>query len=736
MSAQVHIYPFPKEATSADEAVPLGPAVVVGLEGEETEETPAVTRLCEGLKEQAGIAATVAGPSAGRRPRPPAGADADIVLSFTAGNGLPEEGYRLRVAESGVRVEGADARGLFWGVVSLLKLIRRSADGQTLVRQADIVDWPRHPIRGVHVYIPARKDIPFFKRYIRYFLADHKMNTIFLEVGAGMELKKHPEVNQGYVKFAQDILARGERPKGPEDRFQNSTHHEVAGGKFITQEEMRDLVDYARAHEVEVIPEIQGLSHVYHLLAAHRELAELPESEWPDAYCPSNPASYDLLFDVMEEYVEVIEPRRVHIGHDEWRAGGLCDKCKGRTAELFAEDVAKMHKWLTDRGIGVMMWGDHYVKDHDGTAKSHRDGDIWYDFPQDASPKDIILLNWSYSRGDYVEDELAEHGFKQIYGNFSPTRFSPEEWDRRSSKPYILGGEVSSWTAANEFCLGKDGILHTMLYAANSLWAFHHLESAEHYRVLRDLFIPLRERLSGTPSPALHADGDAFVTVDLSASANADLPGGLGGLSRADGDSYPVPFALTGRCLQVRRIGEPEAENELALRRARAVARADAALPGVDEEQARQELEAPPADAPTAIEGVDVGGKFRSLVFLHGCVGRGRHGRTFSSIGQVADSSEHIGSYVVHYEDGETEEVEVRYGQHVSRPDLAFGSATDAVCYFAVPVFLSGGGTTRTLYAREWVNPRPEVGIRSVDFVGTRAVTSAAPILVAITAVR
>ena len=731
MSAQVRIYPFPTEATAGEGTMKLGPTVSVGLAGDVTEEVPVVARLREGLAEHAGVTTT-----------PPNGSHADIMLVMRRPDDLPEEGYRLQVTRSGALLEGADARGLFWGVVSLLKLISVE-DGQALLKHASIVDWPRHPIRGVHVYTPAREDIAFFKRYIRYFLADHKMNTIFLEVGAGMELKKHPEVNEGYVKFARDILARGERPKGPQDRFQNSTHHEVAGGEFLTQEEMRDLVEYARAHEVEVIPEIQGLSHVYHLLASHRELAELPEAEWPDAYCPSNPATYELLFDVMEEYVEVMQPQRVHIGHDEWRAAGLCEKCKGRTAQLFAEDVAKMHTWLTDRGIGVMMWGDHYVKDHDGTAKSHRDGDIWYDFPQtyeaiEVAPKDIILLNWSYARGDYAEDELGEHGFKQIYGNFSPARFSPEEWDRRSSKPFILGGEVSTWTAANEFCLGKDGILHTMLFAANSLWSFHHPDSAEHYRVLRDLFIPLRERLSGKPSVALRAApaGRRVVTVDLSAVANANLPGGLGGLSREEEDVFGVPFALTGRCLQLRRQGEPVAEDEATLRRRRAVARADAALPGVDEEQARQELEAPPADAPTAIEGIDVGGKFRSLVFLQTCAGRGHHGRTFSSIGRVADSSEHIGSYLVRYDDGDTAEVEIRYGQTVTRPDLVFGSGADAVCYFAVPVFLSKGEATRTLYALEWMNPRPQAVIRSVDFVATKAETAAAPILVALTAVK
>jgi len=176
--------------------------------------------------------------------------------------------------------------------------------------------------------------------------------------------------------------------------------------------------------------------------------------------------------------------------------------------------------------------------------------------------------------------------------------------------------------------------------------------------------------------------------------------------------------------------------DERALRRARSVARADAALPGVDEEQAKRELEAPPADAPTAIEGIGVGGKCRSLVFLQACVGDGRHGRTFSSIGGVADSSEHVGSYRIHYEDGETVDVEIRYGQTAARPDLRFGGSPESIAYFAVPVFLGEPGASRALYAYEWVNPRPEVAIRSVDFVATQAKTASAPFLVGLTTVR
>ena len=67
---------------------------------------------------------------------------------------------------------------------------------------------------------------------------------------------------------------------------------------------------------VKVKSEIPSLTHGYYLLTRHPELAEYPGDKWPDTYCPSNPKSYELMFDVYDEYIEVIKPKMFHIGHD------------------------------------------------------------------------------------------------------------------------------------------------------------------------------------------------------------------------------------------------------------------------------------------------------------------------------------------------------------------------------------------------------------------------------------
>ena len=105
------------------------------------------------------------------------------------------------------------------------------------------------------------------------------------------------------------------------------------------------------------------LSHSDYLLMPHPELAERAEDPYPDTYCPSNPGSYELLFDLLEEVIEVLEPKIVNIGHDEYYSVGLCDKCKNKPAEeLLAGDITKIHDFLAERGVKTMMWGDKRLK--------------------------------------------------------------------------------------------------------------------------------------------------------------------------------------------------------------------------------------------------------------------------------------------------------------------------------------------------------------------------------------
>ena len=203
---------------------------------------------------------------------------------------------------------------------------------------------------------------------------------------------------------------------------------------------LRHLVDFANENFLEVIPEIPSLTHGYYLLTRHPELAEYPGDRWPDTYCPSNPKSYELMFDVYDEYIDVIKPKMIHIGHDEWWGAplGVCPLCKGKDfSELFAGDINKIHNYLAGKGIKIAMWGDYLlesVRDKGPQNRTSSTG-VKYQTPgavrpsvvKESIPKDILVLNWFWIDQE-KEMELKNFGFKQIYGNFTPTI---SNWDER-----------------------------------------------------------------------------------------------------------------------------------------------------------------------------------------------------------------------------------------------------------------------------------------------------------------
>ncbi|MHB0876264.1 MAG: glycoside hydrolase family 20 zincin-like fold domain-containing protein [Anaerolineae bacterium] len=123
-------------------------------------------------------------------------------LQWSSDEALPAEGYRLVSDATGATVVGADVAGCMYGVSSLAQLARRGEAGAEIAA-ARVHDWPYKPLRGVHLYLPGRSEIAFFKDMLTW-LASLRYNTIFLEVGGGMAYDRHPEVNATWERFCHD----------------------------------------------------------------------------------------------------------------------------------------------------------------------------------------------------------------------------------------------------------------------------------------------------------------------------------------------------------------------------------------------------------------------------------------------------------------------------------------------------------------------------------------------------
>ena len=636
-----------------------------------------------------------------------------------------QEGFSLEMRQDGITLTAASDAGLFNGFHTIQETFRYALPSG-FFSECAIQDAPLCPIRGVHLYLPAVEDLEFFRKYVSRFLAPLHHNTIFLEIGGGMELERHPEINEGWRQFSHWIVTHDERPTGPGNRFQDSAHAELGGGSCISKAQVKEMVECARLYGIEVIPEVQSLTHSYYLMASHREIAELPEALWPDAYCPSNPASRQLFFDVLDEVTEVIQPSRVHIGHDEWRAAGLCPKCRERsTAELFAEDVIAIHERLQAQGMQTVMWADGLLPFVDGLTSYQC---------IDSIPRDILLLHWGWNYFGDLLDEFSSRGFSTILGNFN-SQITPQEWSRYTSDSCMLGAEVSSWIGLNYDRFAIEGTLWHMLQCANMLWNGSKNSPGETDSLLLEALPSVASRLNDAPHISCAGpfkseclDLGPYLNVPSSfRTGNADwnLDTVTPGKRFWRGIPCDIPNLYTCKqgifkCVAASAQTECEALNNQA---------------GKDPflEMDAATLKTLPREVT-----IPIGKSADALLFFHFASTSGERKRGLYQTADLGDAFQWvklIGEYEIQFQSGRKETVPLRAGLNI---DNLYGFLRDDFksplvhSTPAIPVISLPGFTTGYIQAMEWRNPFPGEAIESITIKAIENQTGAFPVLVAL----
>jgi hypothetical protein len=620
------------------------------------------------------------------------------------------EGYVLRTDANGVLIAGSDDAGAFYGLQSLRQLITRNGRILTICG-AEIEDKPYKHFRGIRLYMPGKDNIPFFKRFIRNFMAAYKFNTLILEVSTCMRYDRHPEINAGWIEFSKDMqyCRMSERPPGPRSEIQNSPDVDAGDGGIVEKADVADIVQYARQLHIDVIPDIPSLSHSYYLLMPHRELAEIPDARWPDTYCPSNPETYKLLFDVLDENIEVMKPKMVHIDHGEWWVPiDVCPRCKGRAcAELYARDVNKIYDYLRKRKIEVGLWGDSLLEAANGKCgrtevlsngySYRRAGALSPKEVKKSIPKDIVVFNWSWddsakaaggmTQGEMNDRLIEEQGFRLVYGNLLP---NIKNWAARSSRPNVLGGAPSSWAATAEFNFGKD-LVYDFAGCANLLWSTHWPSQNDLKKKIQDMMPQIRASFKGTAEPS--RDDNPVMPLDIGRYCNVaadekifdqSLSSMLHAQIKSGGRVFNMvdPNANGGKCAMM--VGT-EGENKSLL--------------------------------PREVNGIKIGRDVSSLIFLHACAKPARNEYSYRYLYNYPDTADLLGWYEVVYEDGIFVTIPVRYGWNI----LEWNPADAKCLYGADLVNCAKSGAEREInfYAFEWVNPRFGRKITRVNLKGS-----------------
>lgn len=385
-----------------------------------------MTIACEkGLEEQAGYLQQMLRQATGWEIKVrPDSRKGNIVLTLDSVANTHAEGYTLSVDKKSVRIAGADVAGVFYGLQTLLQLFpeevyRNSLAGQVAwtVPGVKIVDHPERPWRGMMLDV-ARYfyDKEFVKKFID-MMAMYKLNKLQFHLiddsGWRLEIKKYPRLTE--------VGAWA----GPDSRRL---------GGFYTQDDIREILEYARLRQVEVIPEIEFPAHMLSAVVAYPWLGctgkqhEVPDQHFisRDLLCVGKESSYQFLKDVLDETVALFPSKYINIGGDEavYTNWEQCPRCQevmkreglskaselqGYLTNVVADMMKKKNRtvigWeeIIQRGklneqVVALIW--HNVGD---TIQATRTGHkailtpathLYFDFPESRTPGEVKAATW------------------------------------------------------------------------------------------------------------------------------------------------------------------------------------------------------------------------------------------------------------------------------------------------------------------------------------------------------
>ena len=404
-----------------------------------------------------------------------------------------EEGYAIEARDGFVTVRAKSRAGFVYAGGTLAQIIE---NGQ--IPGIELYDAPLCKLRGVHMYLPPSDVIDEFLRVLD-LLARLKYNTVFLEIGGGVEYESHPEINRTWKRFCREARDYYGGPQGlqaSEAHWKDSTHVELAGGHCLKKSELMEIISHVRFLGMEVIPEIQALSHAYYLTLSHPEIAEQTFEPYPDTWCPMNDESYRLYEDIAVELHDLIGFDKVSVGHDEIRILGKCPRCKGKSgAELVAHDLNRLHDIYEKMGVKMFMWGEslqNYIDAYGNRVGKEidEDGRFGRKWKMDEThgaidmiSRDITMLDWQWGKSIYSTSEFSERGISFIYGNFYGKSIT--NWQTLVKNKGFLGAEVSTWCVTDFNEIGRNGWFYNFVFSSAVLWEQDYDDSKRYAYMLR-----------------------------------------------------------------------------------------------------------------------------------------------------------------------------------------------------------------------------------------------------------
>ena len=353
------------------------------------------------------------------------------------------ESYTLDITEDLIEIKGADEEGVFWGVQTLKQIFLQCKEN---LPEVHIEDAPAYHYRGFMLdsgrYFFPKEDVMKFIDV----MALHKLNYFHW----------HLTEDQGWrVQLLDNILLTEIGAYRSHTNFGKTPH-----GGFYTKEDMKEVVEYAHKKCIKVIPEIDTPGHTVSAIAAYPHLSCFDRNlnvathcgVKHDVLCVGKESTFEFMFSVFDELLEIFTDGIIHIGGDEvpttrWK---ICPHCQQRikdeglrcTEDLHPYYLSRIAEHIESKGSKVIMWNDT-VRDY--MAKSSIVRQLW---DEEMSEKEVVnQINKgtefiiSFVNAYYLDLPYGQTSLKKCY-EYNPCYNGITE----DKKDKLLGVEACLWT--------------------------------------------------------------------------------------------------------------------------------------------------------------------------------------------------------------------------------------------------------------------------------------------------
>ena len=278
------------------------------------------------------------------------------------------ESYTLSVTPQRIEIRATSGAGLFYGMQALLQLMQPAGTGSYSVPSVEIEDTPRFAYRGLMLDVSRHFSTKEFIKKQIDALAYYKINRLHLHLtdaaGWRLEIKKYPLLTD-FAAWRTDPTWKKWWNGG---RKYLRYDEPGASGGYYTQDDIREILEYARQHYITVIPEIEMPSHSEEVLAAYPQLSCSGEPYKNSDFCVGNEETFTFLENVLTEVMELFPSEYIHVGGDEagksaWKT---CPKCQKRMKdehlanvdELQSYLIHRIEKFLNNHGRRLLGWDE------------------------------------------------------------------------------------------------------------------------------------------------------------------------------------------------------------------------------------------------------------------------------------------------------------------------------------------------------------------------------------------